>query len=906
MISVKSLSKTYVDKSIKTEALKNVSLEFPSQQFVAILGPSGCGKTTLLNLIGGLDTPTSGEVFYLGKPLSSFSEKEKDSYRNSIVSFIFQEYFLLQNFNVIDNVKLGLNLRKEKDAEKKAHEALKRLGIDELSKRKINELSGGQKQRVAIARAICLDSKLILADEPTGALDSSNSEQILQILKDLSKDHLVILITHNETLAKRYADRIIEMKDGTITKDSSPFKEETKEEVTLHQSRLPFLTSLKLSLKSLASSKGKAIINCIANSLGMLAIAFFLAINNGFNIYSSTISKITAASLPIVLTSYNVESQVEREDFFDVNANIEYPSSSEIYPEVSGSSTSVNTYVYNNFSDKFMLYLDQLVKDTSSEYVINYGNSFNFNLTTEVPASLDNSSKANISSLNTSINTSNSIASQAQLPYNIFHVLYGNMDDYTLLSGKLPSEENELVLVVNKYNAISFNTLKNLGFYNKNDTESDVKDLELESNVKPISFTDVLNKEYKIFTNDEIYKLDKSIEVTDVFNNTKEISHYSKNDVSELYKDPSKGQTLKIVGIIRPKSDSSYNLLSPSLCYLPSLQQSFIEKNNNSNFAESFKNNLVFNNFEGTAKFEDFILDTKDLYLSLSETESISLLPTNQLNSIFSDYFTYYSPISNYMYSGVSNYASEAKSLGIEITYEEYSNFSFTSLEDLKTLIASLIDLDIDSIYKLASTLGGFLNGFSLINAIVIIPSSLSTRSQILDSIDSYNDSINNPKEEISYSELNRSKAIDNVNNTIEMTSVLLLMFAVICIAISSILTAITISKSVLERRKEIGLLRSLGASKINIATNFEIESLLIGLLTGILSCLLTLTLSYPVNYIINSFYPTYEMGNICNFTFIHALIIVLISLIISGISSLIPSLRASKEEVISCLRYEN
>ena len=396
MISVKSLSKTYVDKSIKTEALKNVSLDFPSQQFVAILGPSGCGKTTLLNLIGGLDTPTSGEVFYLGKPLSSFSEKEKDSYRNSIVSFIFQEYFLLQNFNVIDNVKLGLNLRKEKDAEKKAHEALKRLGIDELSKKKINELSGGQKQRVAIARAICLDSKLILADEPTGALDSSNSEQILQILKGLSKDHLVILITHNETLAKRYADRIIEMKDGAITKDSSPFKGETKEEVTLHQSRLPFLTSLKLSLKSLASSKGKAIINCIANSLGMLAIAFFLAINNGFNIYSSTISKITAASLPIVLTSYNVESQVESEDFFDVNANIEYPSSSEIYPEVNGSSTSVNTYVYNNFSDKFMLYLDQLTKDTSSEYVINYGNSFNFNLTTEVPASLDNSSKANI------------------------------------------------------------------------------------------------------------------------------------------------------------------------------------------------------------------------------------------------------------------------------------------------------------------------------------------------------------------------------------------------------------------------------------------------------------------------------------------------------------------------------
>ena len=906
MISVKSLSKTYVDKSIKTEALKNVSLDFPSQQFVAILGPSGCGKTTLLNLIGGLDTPTSGEVFYIGKPLSSFSEKEKDSYRNSIVSFIFQEYFLLQNFNVIDNVKLGLNLRKEKDAEKKAHEALKRLGIDELSKKKINELSGGQKQRVAIARAICLDSKLILADEPTGALDSSNSEQILQILKDLSKDHLVILITHNETLAKRYADRIIEMKDGAITKDSSPFKGETKEEVTLHQSRLPFLTSLKLSLKSLASSKGKAIINCIANSLGMLAIAFFLAINNGFNIYSSTISKITAASLPIVLTSYNVESQVESEDFFDVNANIEYPSSSEIYPEVSGSSTSVNTYVYNNFSDKFMLYLDQLTKDTSSEYVINYGNSFNFNLTTEVPTSLDNSSKANISSLNTSINTSNSVASKAQLPYNIFHVLYGNMDDYTLLSGKLPSEENELVLVVNKYNAISFNTLKNLGFYNQNDTESDVKDLELESNVKPISFTDVLNKEYKIFTNDEIYKLDKSIEVTDVFNNTKEISHYSKNDVSELYKDPSKGQTLKIVGIIRPKSDSSYNLLSPSLCYLPSLQQSFIEKNNNSKFAESFKNNLVFNNFEGTAKFENFILDTKDLYLSLSETETISLLPTNQLNSIFSDYFTYYSPISNYMYSGVSTYASEAKSLGIDITYEEFSNFNFTSLDDLKTLIASLIDLDIDSIYKLASTLGGFLNGFSLINAIVIIPSSLSTRTQILDSIDSYNDSINNPNEEISYSELNRSKAIDNVNNTIEMTSALLLMFAVICIAISSILTAITISKSVLERRKEIGLLRSLGASKINIATNFEIESLLIGLLTGILSCLLTMVLSYPVNYIINSFYPTYEMGNICNFTFIHALIIVLISLIISGISSLIPSLKASKEEVISCLRYES
>lgn len=917
MIKLLSISKTYETKKTKTEALKNINLTLPSKGFISILGPSGCGKTTLLNLIGYLDKPSSGSITYNSIDLSKMNEEDINSYRNNQVAFIFQEYYMIERMNVLDNIKLALLLKgyKDKKAEKISLKILEKIGIDDLKDKKINELSGGQIQRVAICRALVTDPKLILADEPTGALDSTNSESIMQLLKDASKTKAVIMVTHNEELARRYSDRIITLKDGEIFKDEIiNNSEENEEKVELQKTHFPLWTNIKLAFKNIFSKKLNSTLTCIANSFGMLGIGFLLALNQGFDIYSTNLSSLTASSLPVVITSYNVNTDTS--GYGDYNNQTIYPDVDEVYPSVN--TNYAQSYTFNNFTEKYLNYLDSLVEEgIASQVVINYGASYDFNLITSYPTSLNSENESYIGEVNTTLTSYNYYASRAYLPTNIFHVLYGNLDEYDLLVGNLPQNENELVLVVDEYNSISFSILQALGFYNSYDNEDDVV---IDGEVQGISFDDILNKIYKVFTDDEFYTSTYNAVRTDALGNDRDMTFYLSDDLESLYSDNSKGIELKISGIIRAKSTSPYTMLSPSLCYLPELQETLISKNSNSNIKDTFKNNVIFSpRYDKT--LETFISEVEDIFNDYL-TGEVSVLPTSSLNTILNDYFSYYvydgynpdSGLVSYSY-GFYLMVQDAESLSIDLIDDKYKNLNLSDISELTNILAMLeyyLTNDINEAYNLIISLASYLNAFSLIENIIVFPESLETRETLLERLNEFNNispgSLNhasNQSEQVFYSSLNESAMITDVGNMISLVSVILIIFAVISLLVSCSMSAIMITNQVLERKKEIGLLRSLGCSKTSVLSLFEFENLFIGLLTSIIGSLVTYALSFPINSLIQSSYPSYQVGNICYFTFPHALIIILISLVISFLSALLPSLKAAHQKPVDCLRSE-
>ena len=920
MLSIKHLVKNYVNSDKTYPALKNISIDFPDVQFVAILGPSGCGKTTLLNLIGGLDDITSGDIYLNDISLKNRNARDLNSYRNNEIGFIFQDYYLIPNFTALDNVKIGLAVRnyKTRDVDNKSLFALEKIGILDLKDKKPSQLSGGQQQRVAIARALATDPKIILADEPTGALDSKSSAMVMDILKDISKTRLVIMVTHNEELAKSYADRIIHLKDGQVISDSAPFKPLSKSEVTTskkeRRSRLPFSMTLKFAFHNLFTKKMKTALTCITSSLGMLGISFFLSLNNGFEQYSSRLSEVTASSLPVILNSYTYKTDTESETFGQVNFTEEYPDVDEIYPIVSTDSITDYTFTFNNFTPKFLNYLDSLVDEgLASEYVINYGNSYSFNLVTEFPKAINSDDEGGYEIVNTSLISENSISSRVGLPTNIFHVLYGDLDDYDVLEGYLPTNKNELVLVVNENNAIDFATLRELGFYNQDDTEDDVKDQSLSTKVKPISFKDVIGKEYKVFNNDEFFNETKTRTVTDSLGNERTLSTYqSPTDLENFY--TTHGEKLTITAIIRPKKGSDYNLLAPSLCFLPELQEKLVEKNLESSFAIDMKNNSYINFPEGTDS-STFIAEIKTIFEEYLKSKD-SLLPSSDLNEFFDKYLIYKSIDTETLYVGLNALYNDATEYGADLIPDSFKGLNLSDKANLQTILeqfeTAFNDKDVDLLYELLEGIHAYINGFTNIRAIVVIPQDLNKRQDILDAITEFNviqegssDHASSIREQVFYSTANESWMVSSVGEVIDMTSTILLIFAAVSLTVSISMIALITSKNVLEREKEIGLLRALGARKFDIARLFETEALVIGLFTGFLGDLLGYVLSFPINALINSYYPSFEVGMICDFTFVHALIVISISLIISFLAALIPSYHASKKDPAKCLKAE-
>ncbi len=920
MLEIKNISKKYPLEKQEFIALDNLSLSFPNVEFVSVLGPSGCGKTTLLNCIGGLDKASSGEILFNGKDILSMNDRELDSYRNNQIGFVFQNYFLIPQLTVLDNVKIALEVRNYslKEVERLALDALKRVSMYEMRNKKPNQLSGGQQQRVALARAIVTSPKIILADEPTGALDSESSLSIMNLLKDLSKDRLVIMVTHNEELAKKYSSRILYLKDGRLEKEEilSPMKKEEDQELVLKKSKLSFRMSLKLAIKNVLSRKVKTILAGIANSFGMIGIGFFLAINSGFSNYSSNLSAASATSLPVVVTAYNRKSTSDK--YADKNASVSYPDTDEIYPKVD--LTSQYSYTYNHFSKKYLSYLDSLKNEgILREYTLSYGNDYSFNLVTKYPESLNGGSSSYYGMVDTSATNYNYYAYQADLPYNIFHVLYGDLDQYDLICGQMPTEKNQLVLVVDQYNSIGFSILQKLGFYNQTDKQADVEDASLTTKVKPIKFSDILNKEYRIYDNDELYQDEEIQKFTDALGYERETYHYTKKTIDDDFFS-NKGTSLKISGIIRPKKTSPFTILSPSLCYLPSLQEEMAKKNEESSVAKNIKKNLVFSRpsdlDSSTSALEGFTGELETVVNNYKNSKN-TILPTSEINSVFSRYFIYWTfdKKDGSGYYGFQTYLSTCRKHGVSLVKEELLGKDLSDEEtlqkELDTLSQAALKGDVDTLYSTMISLLAYSNAYSNIESLVLFPTDLSMRSVLLTRLDEFNtiseDETHalNEEEKVYYVKSDGNAMLEEVGEMISLVSLILLLFAAISLVVSSSMTALLTSNNVLERKKEIGLLRAIGSKKSDVVKIFEIEALLLGALSGIIGSLMTFVLSFPINALINHYYSYYHVGTICNFTFLHAIIIVLFSIIVGILASLIPSLKASKENPVDALRSE-
>lgn len=558
MLKLKKISKSYITGDFKQDALKDVDLDFRKSEFVSVLGPSGSGKTTLLNVIGGLDNYDKGDLIINNKSTKKFKDNDWDFYRNNCIGFIFQSYNLIPHITVLENVEMGMTLSgiPSKERKKKALELLEKVGLKEHAYKKPTQLSGGQMQRVAIARALCNDPDIILADEPTGALDTQTSVQIMELIKEISKDKLVIMVTHNPDLAKEYASRIIEFKDGKVVSDSNPVqKDEKGSKYNIKKTAMSFLTALKLSFNNIKTKKGRTLLTAFASSIGIIGIALILSLSNGFYIQIDKFESDTLSNFPIFVSSQAVE--LDEESMSQIKEELsgnegKYPEEKEVYPYDSASSTQMH---YNILTEDYVDYVNKVNKEDVMGISYIYLTSMNLlskNNDKIVPVS---SSTINFTSLPKSLNEENNFLEEG----------------YDLLEGKMPEEETDLVLVVDSKNRLEKTLLEALGF---------------DSSKESISFEDVLNKEIILVNNNDYYK--------------EQHGYFMMNtDYDSLYEN---GTSLKIVGIVRAKEDSMLGTIMQtisstmgstgvgSILYQNDLIEKYIETNKNSNIVEAQQN----------------------------------------------------------------------------------------------------------------------------------------------------------------------------------------------------------------------------------------------------------------------------------------------------------------------------
>ena len=774
MLTLKHLKKIYKTKSLTQVALNDVNVNFRKNEFVTILGQSGSGKTTLLNVIGGLDNYDYGELIINGKSTKNFKDNDWDYYRNSCVGFIFQNYNLINHISVYKNVELALTLSNSKDKRKKVMDALKKVGLEKHVNKKPNELSGGQMQRVAIARALVNDPKIILADEPTGALDSKNSIMIMELIKKVAKDKLVIMVTHNKELAKKYASRIIELKDGVIINDSKPYNEnEIKDDyVKIKKTKMTLKAAVNLSLNNLKTKKGRTFLTSFASSIGLIGIALILSISNGFNNQIKEYEKNTLSSFPITISK--LTSTMDKKELEDnkkaFTGDYDYPQKNVLYPYSGEENNKVHE---NEITDEYLNYIKSIDSDLLS--AISYYTVTSFNLMTT-----DNNENFKTVS-GGSINFTS-------LPQDLNGDSYLK-DNYDLLSGSYPSSVYDVVLMVDSKNRIDKNLLDALF---------------VDSSKKEINFNEIVGKELKVISNDNYYsKINENV--------------FAKKEPSkEMY---DKGITLKIVGIVRGKKD---NVLASIMDVISeSMDSSMVSK-------IGYSNELI------------------NIIVNENKESEIVKYQYNSSGVVFM--------------GGIS--FDEAK---------------ITKDEALTILGANDVPASIN-----------------------IYPKDFKSKEQVISYLDEYN---KDKEDEAKILYMDYAKQIGDLSNGIlDGITIVLIAFSSISLLVSSIMIGIITYISVLERTKEIGILRSLGARKKDITRVFNAETLIIGLISGVVSIIITLLLLIPINKII---YNATELKNVGVLNPVHAVILVIISIMLTLIGGLIPSKGASKKDPVEALRSE-
>ncbi len=873
MLQLKNITKDYLSGDMKVQALKGINLEFRKSEFVSILGQSGCGKTTLLNIIGGLDRYTSGDLIINGKSTKKFKDKDWDAYRNYSVGFVFQNYNLIPHQTVLSNVELALTLSgvSKKERRQRAIDALEKVGLKDQIHKKPNQMSGGQMQRVAIARALVNDPDIILADEPTGALDTETSIQIMKILKEISDDKLIIMVTHNPELAEKYSSRIVKILDGKIVDDSNPYTDEDKKKETgvakNGKTSMNYFTALSLSLNNLMTKKGRTFLTAFAGSIGIIGIALILSLSNGIQNYIHKVQEDTLSSYPITIQEESVDvssmmtAMMEEENQEDKNNE-----NGKIYSRnIMGNMLStLSTQMQTNNLEEFKKYIeneDSTIKDNSN--AIQY--SYNLNLNLYKDDISNGIVKVNPSTVMSNIglapaentqNTDNSrvTASMSFGSTNVWRELIDNKDlllsQYDILAGKMPENYNEVVLIVDKNNEISDYTLYSLGLKDQKELKDMISAIQkgeeiVKKDVTTYTYDELLNLSYKILLNSDYYeKSDNGIWID------------KSNDEEYLKSKLQDAENIKVVGIIKAKEESNIQETSGEIGYTKELTEYVINKVNESEVVKQQKENPEINIFTGTQ--------------FLSEEE------LNQANTSTINYDSMSDEQKAYM-SGLSQ-----EELATYISsYTQNNNATF------ETVLLALGSVDLDKP--------------AVIN---IYPKDFESKETISNQIEEYNKKQTDAgKEEnvIAYSDL-VGMMMSSVTTIVNMISYVLIAFVSISLVVSSIMIGIITYISVLERTKEIGILRAIGASKKDISRVFNAETLIVGLSAGLIGIGVTLLLNIPINIVIKSLT---DVSGIASLPVVGGIILVLISVILTVIAGLIPSKVASKKDPVEALRTE-
>lgn len=867
MLQLKNITKNYLSGDNEVQALKGIDIEFRENEFVSILGQSGCGKTTLLNIIGGLDRYTSGDLIINGKSTKEFKDKDWDTYRNHSVGFVFQSYNLIPHQTVLANVELALTISGVGKAERKkrAIEALQKVGLGDQLNKKPNQMSGGQMQRVAIARALVNDPDILLADEPTGALDSKTSVQVMEILKEISKDRLIIMVTHNPELAKKYSSRIVKLLDGKIIDDSNPYKS-SEEDVKKARNKkdksgkasMKFTTAVRLSLNNLMTKKGRTFLTSFAGSIGIIGIALILSLSHGMQSYINRVEEDTLSSYPLTIQEASIDVTSMLEAMMG-NGEKEEHNDNKIYsrPIVNNILETVSTKLQTNNLEEFKKYLES--GDTNIKDYIN-AIQYEYNLNLNIYKQNEDKTYQQVNPskvfdelgfgemMESRQSTSSMMSgSMTMTQTDVWNEMLDNQNllqsQYDVLAGNWPTKYNEVVLIVDENNEVSDYTLYSLGIKDIKELNESMEKIKNKEKVEAgesesYSYDDLLNYKFKILLNTDYYK--------ESGNAWQDMS----NDDEYMKKVVDNAEEITIVGIIKPNEETVSSSEAGMIGYTKELKEYVINKINETEIVKEQKENPNINVFTGIE------------------------FPENQ-NSSFD-----YSQLTNEQRMYMST-LSEAELAELMKNYAENSTATYDS--NLSTL--GVVDL----------------NKPSTIN---IYPKDFESKDMITTRISEYNDKqTNDGKEEnvITYTDI-VGVMMSSVSTIINVISYVLIAFVGISLVVSSIMIGIITYISVLERTKEIGILRSIGASKKDVSRVFNAETLIIGLVAGLIGIVVTLLLNIPINMIIKSIIG---ISNISKLPTAGAIILVVISVGLTMIAGLIPARFAAKRDPVEALRTE-
>ncbi|CUO15361.1 MULTISPECIES: ABC transporter ATP-binding protein/permease [Clostridium] len=863
MLQLKNIYKVYKTGDLTQTALDGVSLNFRKSEFVAILGQSGSGKTTMLNIIGGLDQYDKGDLIINGKSTKKFNDRDWDTYRNHSIGFVFQSYNLIPHQTVLSNVELALTLSGVSKTERRqrAKEALEKVGLGKQLHKKPSQMSGGQMQRVAIARALINDPDILLADEPTGALDSETSVQIMELLKEISKDRLIIMVTHNPELAEEYANRIVRVRDGNIIDDTNPCSDEEikisteKSEREAKKTSMSFGTALSLSLNNLKTKKGRTILTAFAGSIGIIGIALILSLSSGVKDYINKVQEDTLSSYPISIESQTVDMSSMMESMMNKNKADEEREEGKVYSNniMSGMMESMSAQVTKNDLKSFREYLEN-----GNSNIDEYANVIQYGYDLDLHIYKSDTSNGIVEVSPTTVYDKLGFGGGAsQMPmassFNVWTELLGNQtlleSQYDVVAGKWPENYDEIILVVDKNNEISDVNLYSIGLLDSSELEAKMKKIqageEVEENQEVVSYTfdELLNLTYKLVLNTDYYEKEGNTWV-----DKSENAVYMKKLVEDALE-------LKVVGIVRPSEEAVATSISSAVGYTSDLTEYVINSINDSEIVKEQKENPDTDVFTGKA----FVVEDGE---------------DNDMTAI--DMST--------------------------LTDEEKAYLASLSQEELQALMKQQAEAT-DATYEGNLSLLGCvdLDNPSTIN---IYAKDFEAKESIEDIITAYNNEKTDAGEEeyvVTYNDM-VGLMMSSVTSIIDIISYVLIAFVAISLVVSSIMIGIITYISVLERTKEIGILRSIGASKKDISRVFNAETVIVGFGAGAIGIIVTILLNIPINAIIKA---VSGISGVSKLPVAGAIILIAISMLLTVIAGLIPAKVASKKDPVEALRTE-